>query len=331
MKNLLFVFLLLSLKAAALSAEAGDIHVARFHEDKEAAISYTFDDGLRDQFEIAAPMLDARGIHATFFIITKPVAKTPEEGRAYQPGKFGGISWPELKDLSERGHEIANHTWTHRDFRRIPWQEVRPELDLADQDIRAHLGFAPLTVAYTANSFFDEARKEALRYHLADRTFQTAFGGPEFTEADADKWLDETLRDRKWSVAMIHGIVQGFYPFTDPQILARHLDYAVKFRDRIWIDTFVAVANYVRTRDASKLTVTSVKKGEVTFILTADLPPSSVGVVFPPADLTVVIPALGVRETTASRDGNPLPAKVTDGRILVLAKPDPKPITVRWN
>jgi peptidoglycan/xylan/chitin deacetylase (PgdA/CDA1 family) len=330
MKNLFSVFLLFSLKTTLLSAGASDIRIAKFHDDKAAAISYTFDDGLRDQFEIAAPMLDAHGIHATFFIITKPVAKTPEEGRACPPGKFGGISWPELKDLSERGHEIANHTWTHRDFRRIPWQEVRPELDLADQDIRTHLGFAPLTVAYTANSFFDEARKEALRYHLADRTFQTAFGGPKFTEADADKWLDETLRDRKWSVAMIHGIVQGFYPFTDPQILAHHLDYAVKFRDRLWIDTFVAVANYVRTRDASRLTVTSAKKGEATFILTADLPPSSAGVVFPHADLTVVIPVPGAHEATALRDGKPLQARVTDDRILVSAKPDPEPVTVRW-
>ena len=43
--------------------------IARFSGDCAAAISYTFDDGLRDQYMTAVPMLNELGFRGTFFII----------------------------------------------------------------------------------------------------------------------------------------------------------------------------------------------------------------------------------------------------------------------
>ena len=58
--------------------------ITKWQHDKRAAISLTFDDGSRNQFIVAMPMLDKLKIPATFYIITGDV-----EGSQYH-GKFIG-------------------------------------------------------------------------------------------------------------------------------------------------------------------------------------------------------------------------------------------------
>jgi len=66
-------------------------------DDRRAAVSLTYDDGLDSQLDNAVPQLDALDLKATFFV-------TGENMDA------------RLKDwvaLSRRGHEIADHTFSH--------------------------------------------------------------------------------------------------------------------------------------------------------------------------------------------------------------------------
>lgn len=58
--------------------------ITRWQDDKTAAVSITFDDGTRNQFSIALPMLNKLKMPATFYIITGEV-----EGSQYE-GKFIG-------------------------------------------------------------------------------------------------------------------------------------------------------------------------------------------------------------------------------------------------
>jgi len=60
-------------------------------------VSLAYDDGLDSQLDIAAPQLEAAGLHGTFY-----------------------LTWDNMKDragewatLARRGHELANHTMTH--------------------------------------------------------------------------------------------------------------------------------------------------------------------------------------------------------------------------
>jgi len=68
---------------------------------------------LRDQYDVAVPLLNKYGIHATFFVIPGRTPETNEEAAKKKPGEWGGISWPQLRELAANGHEIANHTWMH--------------------------------------------------------------------------------------------------------------------------------------------------------------------------------------------------------------------------
>ncbi|HZI53545.1 MAG TPA: polysaccharide deacetylase family protein, partial [Chitinophagaceae bacterium] len=64
--------------------KAGETVITTWQNDKSAAVSLTFDDGSRNQFSQALPILNKLNIPATFYIITGDVA-----GSSYQ-GKFTG-------------------------------------------------------------------------------------------------------------------------------------------------------------------------------------------------------------------------------------------------
>jgi len=89
--------------------------IARFSGDRAAAISYTFDDGIRDQYTLAVPMLDEVGFKGTFFVIPNSVVATVEEAEKKKDAKraWGSITWDELRKMAAAGHEIGSHTWSH--------------------------------------------------------------------------------------------------------------------------------------------------------------------------------------------------------------------------
>ncbi|HEU5317277.1 MAG TPA: polysaccharide deacetylase family protein [Chloroflexota bacterium] len=62
----------------------------------------TFDDGWETQFHNAAPVLQAEGVPATFFVITRFLGQIP-----------GYMSWDQVRTLKELGHDIESHTQNH--------------------------------------------------------------------------------------------------------------------------------------------------------------------------------------------------------------------------
>ena len=64
--------------------------ILKWQDGKQGCATLTFDDGSINQFKIAVPMLNERGIHATFFIITGEIP-----GSKYKP-EFVGRSINEI-------------------------------------------------------------------------------------------------------------------------------------------------------------------------------------------------------------------------------------------
>jgi peptidoglycan/xylan/chitin deacetylase (PgdA/CDA1 family) len=77
----------------------------------------TFDDGFKDQYTSAYPLLKRHGLVATFFVITCFV----DEGREEH------MSWTDIEVLHANGMEIGSHSYTHpslrgKSFDYIVWQ-----------------------------------------------------------------------------------------------------------------------------------------------------------------------------------------------------------------
>jgi len=61
---------LVSSALAVLAAEPPRTEITRWQDGKQACVSLTFDDSSINQFRIFLPLLNERGLHGTFFIIT---------------------------------------------------------------------------------------------------------------------------------------------------------------------------------------------------------------------------------------------------------------------
>lgn len=335
MKKYSLSFLVLLLGAGPLVAltEPGNlqagaearVHVAKFQGNRSAALTYTFDDGLRDQYTQAAPMLDEFGFHGTFFIIGKYVAETVAEAAAKKPGAHGGVSWSELRDLALRGHEIGNHSWTHRQLVKCTDEELAEEIDRNRTVIYEKLGFVPLTFCYPGNGSNAKVRAAVLENHIAARERHFEIGQTSLTAADANAWTDDTIAKGSWGIAMIHGISAGYHALSSPDVLREHLAYVKAHEDKIWVDTFANVASYVAERNSAKLVVRALDAQSAIVVLNADpvYPPH-------PVPLTLVIVARGATTATAERDGQALATEVRAGQVLVNAVPSPDEIQVKW-
>ncbi|MHB8984666.1 MAG: polysaccharide deacetylase family protein [Eubacteriales bacterium] len=76
------------------------------------SVVITFDDGYRDNYTFALPILEKYNFKATFFVVTGTVGKVNSFDNSIQPvNQMAG--WSELRDMAARGMEIGSHTVSH--------------------------------------------------------------------------------------------------------------------------------------------------------------------------------------------------------------------------
>jgi len=76
----------------------------------EKMVLMTFDDSTIDHYTVACPLLEKYGGKANLFT-TEMIG-----GMFGRPGfadKTAFMTWEQIKELSDRGHEIVNHSWHH--------------------------------------------------------------------------------------------------------------------------------------------------------------------------------------------------------------------------
>lgn len=314
-------------------------HIAKFKGDRKAAVCITFDDGLRNQDDVAIPLLTQYGFKATFFVIPGRTPDTNEEAARKKPGDWGGISWLRLKELAARGHEIASHTWTHQalittvDGQRIDMDPATLEEQVANayNAINEKIGVAPFTFASPGNVINAAVRAAAYRYHPVIRDQCERFGAwppssKDFTTEQANAMVERYLAQGKTLVWMLHAITDGYNAQSGPDILENHLKYLKSREDVLWVDTYAKVKRYTMERETAKLTQ-SMASESATFILECDLDQRQFH-----DPLTVVIPAKNATEVAATiqKSGTQLPVEIRTDRILVQAVPSSGPVQVTW-
>ena len=70
----------------------------------------TFDDSTIDHYTVACPVLEKYGGKAVLF--TTEMAHPMGGGPGFED-KTRFMTWEQIRELSDRGHEIANHSWHH--------------------------------------------------------------------------------------------------------------------------------------------------------------------------------------------------------------------------
>lgn len=112
----------------------------------------TFDDGYKNNYDVAFPLLARYNIPATIFVST-----------AYVSGNFGGrhmLNWDELKGMQSSGLiTVGSHTHTHRDLRLLTEEEVMNEILMSKRLIEEKLETEVSLFSYPYGSVNENIRR----------------------------------------------------------------------------------------------------------------------------------------------------------------------------
>lgn len=144
--------------------------------DKTVAIS--FDDSYATVYQSAYPLLKKRNWPFTFFVNTSAVGKS---------SLF--VNWDELREMSNNGVTIANHTTEHNhlvrlkpDENRHAWRvRIASEITAAQKKITDEIGKAPMIMAYPFGEYDTHVQE------VAKKLGYFAFGqqsGAVYTDGD---------------------------------------------------------------------------------------------------------------------------------------------------
>lgn len=118
--------------------------------DESDSIALTFDDGLANFGEVAAPMLAERGLPATVFIAPAHIGtwNSWDDGNRPTIPRLDLLSWNEIRTLSKQGVEFGGHGNTHIPLRGLSQATLRKEIGTCSDRISAELGKKPRMFAY---------------------------------------------------------------------------------------------------------------------------------------------------------------------------------------
>jgi peptidoglycan/xylan/chitin deacetylase (PgdA/CDA1 family) len=141
----------------------------------------TFDDGYRDVYEVAWPVLRERGLPFLLYLTTAPVESQQPLGHEQAPP----LNWDQISEMLASGlMALGAHTHTHPDLRRCTPGDIERELSTSDSLIAARTSQQPRHFAYPWGYWSSRAdRITRTRYATA------ALGGP----VSADPAFDDHL------------------------------------------------------------------------------------------------------------------------------------------
>ena len=273
-----FLLTLVSLIAAThqlrgqMTADDRQVSVAPYWGGRQAALSLTFDDGLQDQFTLAAPELKKRGLRATFAIVGSKVGGIMRSSQDRKMGIDGTpcMTWDMLRQLVADGHEIGSHGWGHKNVTKLSDEALRHEVLCNDSALHAQTGQWPRSYFYPGNQKDSATVAFCEQGRVGSRLFQTSIGGKRDT-LWLRRWVDGLLERGEWGVGMTHGIATGYDHFADPQVLWHLLDYVASLEGHLWVAPFAEVLAYIKERQNTRMDVCNQgRKAVVT--LTTNLP-----------------------------------------------------------
>lgn len=105
-------------------------------------LTFTFDDGMLSNYTFTAKALKDYGFSATFFITA--IARLWDGTELEEPQ----ISWQQLKEMSDDGFEIANHSYSHDSVESLSKEKLTYSIKDMEQAMKSNGLPKPVTFGY---------------------------------------------------------------------------------------------------------------------------------------------------------------------------------------
>jgi len=202
------------------------------------AVSIAFDDGLQSQYDYAWPLLKAKGMTATFYVITDDV------------GTSGFLTVSELQNLQSNGCEIASHSKTHPSFLYISDAQIQQECSVSKQVLESY-GLTINNFAYPYGECNDHTDSIVSQYYRSARAAYShpsyimqlpttqfrllATGGNIQTPiTDLQDYVNNVIASKGWAIIVFHDVVPSPGDWqTSTQVFSQFLDYLVANRIQV--------------------------------------------------------------------------------------------------
>lgn len=137
----------------------------------------TLDDGYRDNYIYALPVLEKYGYTATVFVVVNTIGKVNEFDLGVQPVNQM-MNWSELRDMAARGITIGSHTMDHPHLSELSPDKALSQIRESKESLEKGLGLPVKYFCYPYGSYNQEVKKvvEQYGYEAATTTHQGVAG-----------------------------------------------------------------------------------------------------------------------------------------------------------
>lgn len=125
--------------------------VSNKKEVPEKSVVLTFDDGYKDNYESAFPVLKQYNFKATVFMITDEIGDS----------KNGYLTAEQIKEMDAGGMRIESHTVDHPDLNTLSYKQQYKELTKSKAELETLLGRPVNFVAYPSGEYDSNTIKAA--------------------------------------------------------------------------------------------------------------------------------------------------------------------------
>ncbi|MEI7034638.1 polysaccharide deacetylase family protein [Streptomyces pratensis] len=175
---------------------------------KAKCIALTFDAGPGKDTPELLDVLKEKKVHATFFLL----------------GKHHVLKYPEtVRRIEDEGHEVANHTWTHKILTDQDADGIRTELEKTQRAIERITGKKPRVMRPPQGRTDDEVTRISWELGLSQVLWSAT--AKDYATNDS-ALIEKRILDRasKDGVILLHDIYQGTVPAVPGIVDALHED-----------------------------------------------------------------------------------------------------------
>jgi peptidoglycan/xylan/chitin deacetylase (PgdA/CDA1 family) len=169
--------------------------------DTPGAVAITFDDGFRNFFEEAVPVLQKHRFSATVFVVAGFCGGSndwPSQPRHNGIPKLPLMNWREVELAARAGIGIGCHTFTHPRLSQLPASGLDEELHRSQAEIEQRIGRTVDSLAYPYGDATPQVRDAAARYYRLAVSTKLDFVPPRSAALDLPRLDAYYLRGGRW-------------------------------------------------------------------------------------------------------------------------------------